>query len=293
MKALVTGDRGFLGRHFAAELKARGYEVTGLDVKAAQSQDCREFFGSVAGLRVGVHFDLVVHAAAVIGGRTVIDGSPLATAVNLSLDAELFRWASIVRPGRVVYFSSSAAYPVHYQLADGVALREDDVWNARLAPDQVYGWSKVIGEVLADKLREQDVPVTVVRPFSGYGTDQDDTYPFPAFIARAVSRDDPFEVWCGSCTRDFIHVDDVVAGTLAVAADGTADPVNLCTGRATSFRELADLVAEQTGYRPEIQERADRPTGVAYRVGDPTRMLRFHTPKITLEQGIARALEGS
>lgn len=293
-RALVTGDMGFIGRHFRAELEARGYNVTGLDVKRTSSQDCREYFR-----HRGPGFDLVVHAAAVIGGREMIDGDPLSTAENLSIDAEMFRWAANSKPGRVVYFSSSAAYPVALQTGSrGRALREEDVtpgWGAHLGiPDQVYGWSKVIGEVLAGKLRAAGVPVTVVRPFSGYGADQDTTYPFPAFIARALAGADPFDVWCGSCVRDFIHVDDVVQGTLALVDADVREPVNLCTGEPTSFNLLAAMVArELNGYAPAVRELADKPTGVAFRVGDPTRLFRYYTPQVTLEEGIRRALADS
>jgi nucleoside-diphosphate-sugar epimerase len=161
-----------------------------------------------------------------------------------------------------------------------------------LEPDQVYGWSKLVGEVLAAKLRETGVPVTVVRPFSGYGTDQDPTYPFPAFIARAKAREDPFTVWGdGHQTRDFIHVDDVVNGTLAAVDQGVDGPLNLCTGRPVSFGVLAMEVCRQAGYLPDFHYATDQPTGVRYRVGDPTRMLEVYQPKVTLEEGIRRALE--
>lgn len=294
MKALITGDRGFIGRHFRKALEARGYEVTGLDVKAAPSQDCLDYFRSTAALRMDTHFDLVVHAAAVVKGRNTIDGSPLSTAVNLALDAAMFRWASIVRPGRVVYFSSSAVYPVQFQTGMIRTLAESDfnpgkAWIGQ--PDQVYGWSKVIGEVLAERLKELDVPVTIVRPFSGYGKDQDLDYPFPSYIQRAKDRADPFELWCGPCTRDFIHVDDVVDGTLAAVDHDWAGPVNLCTGRAVSFDELANLVTAAAGYLPDFHHVADTPTGPAFRVGDPSRLRRLYVPEVTLEEGIVRALE--
>jgi len=301
MKALVTGNKGFLGRHFEAELVRRGYDVTGLDIKTTKSQDCRRFFQSSESLKK--EFDLVVHAAAVIKGRETIDGAPLATAVNLGLDADMFRWASLARPGRVLYLSSSAAYPVWAQDGEPSSpstqggLGEFSVDVTRdggvSRPDQVYGWSKVVGEVLTHELRRTGVPVSVVRPFSGYGADQDDTYPFPAFVRRALERQDPFEVWCGSCVRDFIHVSDVVAGALAVAEDGTEDPVNLCTGRGTSFDDLAEMITDAVGYSPEILERADKPTGVRHRVGSTLRMSKIYEPVVTLEAGIALALEKS
>lgn len=307
MRALVTGDRGFLGRHFKAELRRRGYEVTGLDVKASVAQDCRAFFREELrhqGLRR--HWDLVVHCAAVVGGRAMIDGDPLATAESLSIDAEMFRWAAVTRPGRVLYFSSSAAYPIDCQHGTPpYRLREDDVWNGDRdadgpvrgtfwdvsEPDQVYGWSKVTGELLAARLREVGVAVTVVRPFSGYGEDQDDSYPFRALLERVRRREDPLVVWgTGEQVRDWIHVDDLVAGALAVTESGTDEPVNLCTGVATSFLDLASLMARASGYSPTYKPLPDKPAGVAYRVGDPARMLRFYEPKVLLADGILRAL---
>lgn len=307
MKALVTGDRGFLGRHFARVLKGRGYEVTGLDVKATSAQDCRAFFQGQIRVPAGnwEHYDLVVHCAAVVGGRETIENDPLATAESLSIDAEMFRWAAVMKPGRVIYFSSSAAYPVSFQTAwqanNGTPLSEGDIWGSdRIGlPDEVYGWSKVTGELLADRLRTAGVPVTVVRPFSGYGSDQDPSYPFRAILDRVKAGEDPVEIWCGDCVRDWIHVDDVVAGTLAVAENGTDLPVNLCTGRATSFSELVRLMIKHTvllrprtylGGLPSVNFRPDMPQGVAYRVGDPARMRTIYQPVVTLEEGIRRAV---
>lgn len=306
MRALITGDRGFLGRHFKTELARRGWQVAGLDVKATSAQDCRLYFRECLnrGVELGA-WDLVVHCAAVVGGRATIDGDPLATAESLSIDAEMFRWAAVARPGRVLYFSSSAAYPTHLQArphrhGSGPRLREDSIWGqvsypeeeaAVAMPDQVYGWTKVTGELLAARLRDASVPVTVVRPFSGYGEDQDETYPFRAILERVKDREDPLEIWgTGEQVRDWIHVDDLVAGALAVAESGTEDPVNLCTGVATSFLDLASMMARAVGYSPTFKPLPDKPAGVAYRVGDPARMLQHYEPKVSLADGILRAL---
>lgn len=304
MRALVTGDRGFLGRHFTAELKRRGYEVQGMDVKASRAQDCRVYFHEyLAHPRLAASqepWDLVVHCAAVVGGRATIENDPLATAESLSIDAEMFRWAAVARPGQVLYLSSSAAYPVELQRMDIYdvpwILQENDVQlTGNIGqPDEVYGWSKITGELLADRLRKTGVPVTVVRPFSGYGTDQDDTYPFRAILERvkALEPGQTLELWCGDCVRDWVHVDDLVAGALAVARSLTEEPVNLCTGRATSFVELASIALHTAGKASgtEILPDPAAPQGVAYRVGDPERMLQFYRPEVSLEEGIRRAL---
>lgn len=299
-RALVTGAAGFLGRHFAWELEARGWEVLRIDpafrgsTATADGADCRELFRDDP--NDPGWLDLVVHCAAVIGGREVIDGDPLATAVNLELDAAMFRWAAVARPGRVLYISSSAVYPVSLQGGSGhwpeVALEERDQWGGGGVPDQVYGWTKLVGEMLAGKLREAGVPVTVVRPFSGYGEDQSLDYPFPSFIARALRRDDPFTVWGdGEQVRDFVHVDDVVVGALEAVENELDGPFNLGTGRPTSFNELARLVCEAAGYAPALEHREAKPTGVRYRVADTSLMGQVYWPRVSLEEGIRRALK--
>lgn len=293
MNVLITGSAGFLGRHFAARLTADGHHVTGIDVAGPYPAEAALI------LRYDKRrFDLVFHLAAVSPHRAAIDGRALAVgAGNLALDAALFDWAARTRPGRVVYFSSSAAYPVSLQ-CDYMSMwrlreeyvRLDDVPSPGL-PDAIYGWVKLTGERLADAYRQQGGAVTVVRPFSGYGEDQSSSFPFGAFRDRALAREDPFTIWGdGEQVRDWIHVDDVVGATLAAVEHGVDGPLNVCTGIGTSMRELAEMFAAQVGYRPEFDLHPERPTGVAYRVGDPTRLHEIYTPRVALDEGVKRAL---
>jgi nucleoside-diphosphate-sugar epimerase len=271
-----------------------GYATYGFDIAdRAAPLDARDFFRTD-----DRRFDLVVHCAAVVGGRAMIDGNPLAVAVDLSIDAEMFGWAIRTHPGRVVYFSSSAAYPTLLQ--DGTwqsVLSEDILDGVRPIaglPDQTYGWAKLTGELLAGYARAEGIPVHVFRPFSGYGEDQALDYPFPSFIDRARRKADPFDIWGdGEQERDFIHIDDLVGAVFAAIEQDVRGPVNLCTGRATSFNELAKLVREAAGYSPEFRHLPAAPTGVRRRVGDPTQMQAFYTPRISLEEGVARALKGT
>jgi nucleoside-diphosphate-sugar epimerase len=55
--------------------------------------------------------------------------------------------------------------------------------------------------------------------------------------------------------------------------------------------ELAELFTKQAGYSPAFDYKTDAPAGVSYRVCDPTRMLDFYEPKVSLEEGVRRALE--
>ena len=163
-------------------------------------------------------FSDVFHFAAIVGGRAKIDGDPMMVALDLSIDAEFFYWVCRQKPERVLYPSSSAAYPVNLQTdTNAIALSEADIdFNNMGQPDMTYGWSKLTGEYLA-KIAAQyyGLKVTCIRPFSGYGEDQDLTYPVPAIAARAANKENPFEVWgSGKQGRDFVHIDDVLDCTL-------------------------------------------------------------------------------
>jgi nucleoside-diphosphate-sugar epimerase len=237
-------------------------------------------------------YDLAIHCAAIVGGRASIDGSPLGVATNLALDSWYMRWLVRTRVPRAVYFSSSAAYPVELQQPGAGRLTEADIDldNPRPA-DATYGLAKLTGEHLVPYAEAEGCRILVARPFSGYGEDQADCYPFPAFAARARQRVNPFTIWGdGTSCRDWIHISDLVGAVLAGLDAGVTGPVNLGTGRATSFDELAGLMTSAAGYAPALRYEATAPQGVHTRVCDPSRMLGFYEPKVPLEEGVRRAV---
>lgn len=297
-QALVTGSAGFVGRHLVETLRERHWQVIGVDLPGGVGawsgggpacDDARSVF-----MDNDTHYDLVIHAAARVGGRAGIEqNAAMIGAYNMALDGAFFEWVLRTRPRRAVYLSSSAVYPVGLQTHEiATRLKEDDVDldNPEL-PDATYGYVKMIGEKIAPLISAEDIHIQVVRPFSGYGADQALDYPFPSFAYRAIHRKNPFEIWGDSTqVRDWIHIDDIVNAILAlIDVDEPIGPVNLCTGRPVSFRQLAAMFAHQIGYRPQFHVNLDAPMGVAHRVGDPTRMHRYYVPRVTLEEGIAKA----
>lgn len=291
MRVLLTGASGFVGRHLHRALEARGDDVFALDLRptpGVEAGDALDFFR-----HDDTRFDLAIHCAAIVGGRASIDGSPLGVATNLGLESWYMRWLVRTRTPRAVYFSSSAAYPVELQQPGDVRkLYEEDIdLGAPEQPDATYGWAKLTGEKLARYVEAEGCRILMPRPFSGYGEDQDEAYPFPAFARRARERQDPFEIWgSGDSTRDWIHIDDLVGATLALLDADVTGPVNLGWGRATSFNDLARIMCAAAGYQPTLKHRHDAPQGVHHRVCDPSRMLDHYMPAVTLEEGVRRAI---
>jgi GDP-L-fucose synthase len=317
-KALVTGGAGFVGRHLIRRLLNEGFEVHCVDPVVPLSggifpeswplfnpldfdafhfypQDCREWFGA----RQDSDFDYAFHLAAMVGGREMIENNPLAVADDLSIDAQYWQWAVQARPAKNVVFSSSAAYPIELQRPDHYELLREDMitFEDRIGmPDMTYGWAKLTNEYLARLAYEKHGLESVCyRPFSGYGEDQDDSYPFPGVCKRVLANRGASEitVWgSGRQMRDFIHIDDCVEGifcTMDQIADASA--VNLSTGIYTSFIEFARMAAELCGFEPDVHGTSDKPEGVFARGGD-TRLQAKLGFKYTTDfrDGVARAL---
>ena len=317
MRALVTGGAGFVGRHLCKALLDGGWDVVCVDPIVERTgglrladwplydprdysrfsyvdADCRAYF------RQDEPFDYVFHLAAMVGGRLMIEHDPLAVAEDLAIDADFFRYALRIKPRKAVFFSSSAAYPIMYQRReDHVLLSEDMIaFETQLGmPDMSYGWAKLTGEYLA-RLAHQHYGLDTVcyRPFSGYGEDQDLTYPFPSICRRVLEHKGAPEitVWgTGDQSRDFIHISDCVQfvlNSMDRISDGS--PLNLSTGRLTTFKEFAKIAANVAGYDPIVKGTSDKPEGVFARGGDRAKQDAFGLiPTIGFEEGVRRGVE--
>lgn len=283
------------GKPPATMYRCRGQSITFVN------QDLRSFLREYSDRRDESlpRFGDVIHLASVVGGRALIDGDPLLVATDMAIDAELFCWARLTKPDRILYASSSAAYPIHLQGEQGaIALREDAIdFGAELGmPDMTYGWSKLTGEYLSRlAAKVYGLHVACVRPFSGYGEDQEPDYPVPAIARRAARKEDPLVVWgTGRQGRDFVHIDDCVSFMFTVLdkiSDGSA--FNIGSGVLTTFIEVARLFGEIAGYSPKIQPLIGKPVGVQNRYADTTlTRSRFGwSPSISLRDGFQRVYD--
>lgn len=281
MKMLVTGGAGFLGSH------ARQYFDDGVNTidwcDTRVGDDCLNLFKHTS-----LKYDVVLHFAAHVGGRAAIDGDPFSVARTFNLDVELFRWAEKAKPGLIVYPSSSAAYPVHLQTREShrpLTESDIDLENPAL-PDAVYGWVKLTGEHLAKRYSGD---VAIIRPMSGYGEDQDGTYPFGAFRDRIKNHEDPFRIWGdGTQVRDWVHVDDIMATIDAIIRQHFTGPVNIGTGIPTNFLTLASLFMQAAGHEARIETLPEAPTGVHWRVADTAKMNQLHVARTSVQSVIHR-----
>jgi UDP-glucose 4-epimerase len=318
---LITGGCGFVGRHLAKKLLEQDNSLwvvddlsTGkhpdkwLDSKWPDKvtfikEDALVFFNDLIEKRSKIDvpdFRDVYHLASIVGGRALIDGDPLLVAKDLAIDASMFLWATRFpeKIERLMYASSSAAYPINLQTKDkALALKEEHInfGNQLGQPDMTYGWSKLSGEYLATLAHKKyNLHVACVRPFSGYGEDQDPSYPVPAIALRVARHESPIEVWGnGEQGRDFVHIDDCVDAMMIILEkvnDGRG--INIGSGKLTSFNQLINKMCEIEGHKAEIKPLLDKPVGVASRYADTTILNNDigWRPSTSIEEGVKMVL---
>jgi GDP-L-fucose synthase len=292
-RVLVTGGGGFVGSHLVERLRREGH-----DVVAARRRDYDLTSPTEAGrLFEDAKPELVFHLAAEVGGIGANRANPgRYWYANLLMGALVLEQSRLHDVDKVVVAGTVCAYPKHTP----VPFSEDDLWNGY--PEETnapYGVAKKTILVGAQAYREQyGLSAIFLLPANLYGPrdnfDLQSSHVIPALIRKMVTANDEVVLWGdGSPSREFLYVEDCVEG-LALAAeryDG-ADPVNLGTGVETTIRELAELVADVTGFEGEIVWDTSMPNGQPRRSLDASRAaelfgFRAATP---LRDGIERTV---
>jgi GDP-L-fucose synthase len=293
MRTLVTGGGGFLGSHLVERLRADGADP--FVARRSNYDLTRE--ADVARLFEDARPELVYHLAAEVGGIGANRANPgRYWYANLMMGAHVLEQARLQGVGKVVVVGTVCAYPKFTP----VPFQEDDLWNGY--PEETnapYGVAKKSVLVGAQAYREQyGLDAIFLLPANLYGP-RDNFHPtnahvIPDLIRKMVESPDEVLLWGdGSPTREFLYVDDAAEGLLLAADryDGP-EPVNLGTGTETSIRELAELIAELTGFEGEIVWDTSMPNGQPRRSLDTSRARELFGfgARTSLREGLERTI---
>ena len=293
MRVLVTGGGGFLGSHLVERLDADGHDVA----VARRAEYDLTAMDAATRMFDDADAELVFHLAAEVGGIGANRANPgRYWYANLLMGAHVLEQARLHGTPKVVIAGTVCAYP---KLAP-VPFSEDDLWKGY--PEETnapYGVAKKAILVGAQAYREQyGVNAIFLLPTNLYGPrdnfDLETSHVIPALIRKMVEAEDEVVLWGdGTPTREFLYVDDCVEGLVLAAEryDGP-EPVNLGAGREISIRDLAELIADVTGYGGRIVWDVERPNGQPRRSVDATRArdLFGFEARMPLREGIERTV---
>jgi dTDP-L-rhamnose 4-epimerase len=163
--------------------------------------------------------------------------------------------------------------------------------------ETVYALTKVDQEKLVLMWGKQTgIPTVALRYSCTYGPRQSLFNPYTGVIAifctRLLNGQPPVMYEDGGQTRDLCFVEDIARANLLAATTDKLDglPVNVGSGRATSVRDLAGIIAEQLGVKIEPLARGEfRPGEIRSLISDISRIASIgYAPQTTIEEGIAR-----
>ena len=293
MRVLVTGGGGFLGSHLVERLRGEGtdpFVARRADYDLTHAIDAARLFEDAQP-------DLVFHLAAEVGGIGANRANPgRYWYANLMMGAHVLEQARLRGAGKVVLAGTVCAYPKFAT----VPFREDELWDGY--PEETnapYGVAKKALLVGAQAYREQyGTNAIFLLPANLYGP-RDNFHEANAHVIADLirkmheSRDEVVLWGDGTPTREFLYVEDCVDGLLLAAEryDGP-QPVNLGTGKEISIRELAELVAELTGFEGEIRWDTAMPNGQPRRSLDPSRAKELFgfEAQTPLREGLERTI---
>lgn len=305
LRVLVTGGCGFVGIPLVRQLVERGDDVVVYDdmsrgslkrlgddlseqVQVVQG-DVRDL-DLLAGTLRNQSSEAVVHLAA-IHFIPDCDADPeRCLSVNIGgtqgvLDA--IRSSGSVES--LVYASTAAVYA-----PDDAPHHED---RSRLAPTDVYGFSKLAGEQLvAAFAKHTDVPSSIARLFNVFGRAETNPHLIPTVI-RQAEQGDRLLLGNLSTRRDYVFTEDV-ARALILFVDATCEGetllCNVGTGQTSTGDEVVKAVSGLLGRDlvVETDQSRTRPSDRPMLQADNTRANQSlgWSPRVTLEEGLQAAL---
>jgi GDP-L-fucose synthase len=301
----VAGHRGMVGSAIVRRLQHLGYQniltASHAETDLTRQDQVEAYFGRQ-------RVDQVYLAAAKVGGIHANNTYPAQFIYdNLMIECNVIHAAHRAGVQKLLLLGSSCIYP----RAVPQPMREDALLTGILEPtNEPYAVAKIAGIKLCESYnREYGRDYRSVMPTNLYGPNDnfhpENSHVIPALIRRfheavAAGRDEVVIWGSGKPMREFLHVDDMAAASVHVmelegeryraVTDPMLSHINVGTGVDCTIRELAETVAQVTGYRGRIVFDTTKPDGTARKLMDVSKLRELGwSASIPLHQGLAHA----
>jgi nucleoside-diphosphate-sugar epimerase len=295
---LVTGSSGTIGTALCESLLARGYQLTGIDIRHNKWSNQIDKLTIISDLRrVNFHtvlkkdFDLIIHLAANARVYDLVRRPKLARD-NFLMVFNVLEYARSRDIKRLIFASSREVYGN----SDNACRKENEVSVSSC--ESPYSATKLGGEALFHSYSYcYDVVPVILRFSNVYGKYDDSDRVIPIFMRRAMNNKSLI-VFGEQKTLDFTYIDDCINGITHVVKNFDRDGVkgntfNIASGKGTSIMQVADIVKARTGSNSRIVIGGSRTGEVTNFIADITkaRKLLGYDPKVNIQEGIEKSIE--
>jgi nucleoside-diphosphate-sugar epimerase len=295
MKILITGARGFIGRHTIPLLRERGYEVYGIyyhsepglrDEKNVFWHKCnlldpneqKKLFEQIRPTHL-LHFAWTMETDT----RTSVENLRWVQAsLELIMNFVSFGGKRAVAAG--TYFE--------YDLScEGYYSEETTPRQTR----QLYGISKnSLQEIFSKYLSQSGISNSWVRIFHTYGP-WEHAFRLVPQVITSLLRDQPVRCTSGEQIRDFIYVEDVASAFVKLLDSDAAGPVDVGSGRPVAVKTVVNTIADLLGKKRLVElgalpARLDESSFAVADTGKITQQIGWG-PVFTLEEGLMKSID--
>jgi nucleoside-diphosphate-sugar epimerase len=291
-RVLLTGAGGFIGSHCLRPLVERAYEVHAVSRRPQVDGNDGVTWYAADLLQPGVAGALVdrvqpthlLHLAWFVIPGKLIHATENLDWVTASL--ELVRRFADAGGRRACFCGSGYEYDwAHGYCTEGLT---------PCVPNTVYGACKhALHEMVRTFADGRELSAVWARVFFLYGPNEHPERLVPSII-RSLLRREPARCSHGRQIRDYLHVQDVADGLVAVLDSELTDAVNVSSAQATTIREIASTIGRLTG-QPELIRLGAipaRPNDAPLVVGSNARVAALGwQPRYDLESGLLQTID--
>ena len=298
-RVCVTGGAGFLGSYVQKVLRERGARE--IFVPHVEEYDLTKI-ENIRRMLDDSQPDVIIHLAALAGGIGANRARPAEFFYkNIMMGVPLMHEAWERDVEKFVAIGTICAYPKFTP----VPFKEENLWDGY--PEETnapYGLAKKMLLVQAQAYRDQYgfnaiylLPVNLYGPRDNF--DLETSHVIPALIRKMIEAqqrgDDQVILWGdGSPTREFFYAGDAARGiVMAAERYNGREPVNLGAGMEISIKQLAETIADLTGFEGEIIWDTSKPNGQPRRGLDVSRAKEYFgfEAQMPFEEGLKRTVE--
>ena len=297
-KIYIAGHNGMVGSACWRKLELKGY--TNLLGKSSSELDLtvkKDVFDFINKHKP----DVIINAAAKVGGIIANSENKLSFMLdNISIQNNLLEAALDNDIPNFVFLGSSCIYPKHATQP----MNENALLTGLLEPtNEGYALAKITGVKAIEFLRErQDINYYSLMPTNLYGEndnfDLKTSHVIPGLIAKMhqakLENKSSVKLWGdGSPMREFMHVDDLAEAIIFSLNTKLSDTLyNVGSGQEVTIKELANTIAQVTGYSGNVLWDIEKPNGTPRKLMDSTKFLNLgYKPQVDLFEGIKKTYE--
>ena len=286
MRSVILGAGGFIGEAVAYRLPDASAVFTSSKNDAHRlDSDCGWLDKELSGAEV------VYLCAGRTGGVGRMASDPMSFVYpNVRIHMNVFEAAVKAGVRRVVCVGSTTGYPDTGMPVTEDQYLEGDLHPAYFVPGNAHRFIKRLS------MMHKDLETVFFRPSNVYGPgnnfDPGTSHVIEATVRKVAERQDPFVIWgTGEEVRDAIYIDDL-AEAIALGADCPPGDYNVGSGEEMTVNQIVDALLGHAGFRPEIVHDLSKPTAIAARRVDCTKLKALGwAPKVGMAEGLKRTLD--